>query len=125
MSPKKKNCLKSASYSFRDRGHLSRDKDLDVDYVVHKRSIGKDGNPGWLESCADPLYKTSPGPSHLLSPRKRLKEVSMELPDIQHNDMYQEMYGDFVAELPRHMKVCLPVEMLQIIALLTNDVDTK
>jgi hypothetical protein len=70
MSGYKRKHLKAVSYSFKDRGILLRQKDLDVGYVAYKSARGKRGKPSWVESCADPLYETSAEPSSSTSPRK-------------------------------------------------------
>ncbi|KAG0696999.1 hypothetical protein DFH29DRAFT_1024097, partial [Suillus ampliporus] len=106
MSGQKKTCLKALSYSFKDRGSLSQQKDLDVDYFPYKPTTGKRGKPSWLKSPADPLYKMSVGCSSSSSPRKRVKEVLMEFPEAETYDTYQETFGDFVleAEAAQHTK---------------------
>jgi hypothetical protein len=98
MSGQKKTRLKAVSYSFEDRGSLSQQKDLDVDYIAYKPTTGKRGKPSWLESCADPLYEISEACSSSSSPRKQVKEVPMEFPDTETHEAYRETSGDFVLE---------------------------
>jgi hypothetical protein len=62
MSGQKKTHLKAVSYSFEDRGSLSQQKDLDVNYIAYKPTTGKRGKPSWLESCA-PLGQRPLSPS--------------------------------------------------------------
>jgi hypothetical protein len=113
MSGQKKNCLKAVSYSFKDRGSLSKRKDLDVDYVVYKPTTSRSKKSSWVESCADPLYETSvePSSSSSSSPRKRIREEPAEPPDAE---AYQECFSDLfldteVCYQPRKTKVCLGV----------------
>jgi hypothetical protein len=118
MSSKKKQRLKAVSYSFQHRGKLSQTKDPDVDYVTHKRTRDKRGNPSWVETCADPLYQSLPETT--TSPRKRVKAVHTESPDIQEEDLNREMFGDFVidneaVEQGRKTKVCLTAHSLLVI----------
>ncbi|KAG2137129.1 uncharacterized protein EDB93DRAFT_1106678 [Suillus bovinus] len=56
---------------------------LDVNYIAYKPTIGRRGKPSWLESRADPLYEILGKHSSSSSPRKRAKEVLMDLPDIE------------------------------------------
>lgn len=118
MSGKKKNCLKAASYSFKDRGSLSKRKDLDVDYVVYTPTRSKSTKSSWVQSCADPLYETSVEPSPSSSPRKRMRENPVEHTDAE---AYREAFGDFVLEAeaanqPRKTKVCPGVPNLLLTA---------
>lgn len=118
MSSKKRQHLKAISYSFQHRGKLSQTKDPDVDYVTHKLTRDKRGNPSWVETCADPLYQNLPEPT--TSPRKRVKAVHTESPDMQEEDLNREMFGDFVIDTEaatqgRKTKVCLTAHGLLVI----------
>lgn len=98
MSSQKKTRLKAVSYSFKGRGSLSQQKDLDVDYMSYKPTTGKRGKRSWLQVQADPLYETSGAPSPSSSPKKRTKEAPMEFPDTETYDTYQETFSDFVLD---------------------------
>jgi hypothetical protein len=98
MSSQKKSRLKAVSYSFKGRGSLSQQKDLDVDYMSFKPTTGKRGKRAWRQVQADPLYETSGGHSSSSSPKKRTKEAPMEFPDSGTYDTYRETFGDFVVE---------------------------
>jgi hypothetical protein len=88
MSGKKKSRLKSSTFSFKNRGQLSNGKDLDVQYVTHKKMTKKNRKSTWVESCADPRYDTGPSPAS--SPHKRVKH---------HHEGQDSIPGDFVGEV--------------------------
>ncbi|KAG2117531.1 hypothetical protein BD769DRAFT_1672572 [Suillus cothurnatus] len=94
MSPPKKTRLKAATFSFKERGRLSKGKDLDVVYVSHKQVIGKKRKTTWVESCADALYNTAPTSSPSSSPRKRVREETHGLPTIQE-EFDKEVFDNF------------------------------
>jgi hypothetical protein len=93
MSGKKKSRLKSRAFSFKDQGQLSHGKDLDVQYVTHKKITKKNRKSTWVESCADPQYDTGPLPAS--SPHKRVKHHH-EGPDSLPGDFEREVYKDFM-----------------------------
>lgn len=99
---RKKNHLKAVFYSFKDRASLSKQKDLDVDYVAHKPTKSRSRKSSWVQSCTDLLYETSAEPFSFSSPRKQMREDA---------EVYWEAFGDFgldaeAAHQPRQMKVC-------------------
>jgi hypothetical protein len=94
MSGKKKTHLKSNTFSFQDRGQLSKGKDLDVQYVSHKKIMKKRRKPTWVKSCADPCYESSEQPSHASSPQTKIKHPHQGLDNIQEHD--GEVHGDLM-----------------------------
>ncbi|KAG2111109.1 hypothetical protein DEU56DRAFT_762242 [Suillus clintonianus] len=117
MSGKKKSRLKSSTFSFKDRGQLSHGKDLDVQYVTHKKIMKKNRKSTWVESCADPRYDTGPSPTS--SPHKRVKhhhegpdsipgDVEREIQKIQ-DDKLRQTQNDFIHEYLNYRDLFLDV----------------
>lgn len=103
MARRKNTHLKSSSFSFKERGQLSRKKDLDVDYISHQKKIGKRGKSIYVQSCADPCYENSQQLSDSASPKKKVKRQPQGLQSIQE-EWNRELDGDFggdFSEKPR------------------------
>jgi len=110
MVRRKNTHLKSLSFSFKERGQLSRKKGLDVDYVSHQKKIGKRGKPIYVQSCADPCYGGSQRLPDSASPRKKAKPQPQGLQSIQE-EWNGELGGDFAEKPRRKTKVHLSCEI--------------
>jgi hypothetical protein len=109
-STRKKNTrLKSFSFSFKDRGQLSCNKHLDVEYVMHVKKKGRGGKTIWQETCADPFFEPSQETSRPASPRKKAPQ-----PEVIQEEFDREFDGDFVSyadNTRRKTKACLSGRM--------------
>ncbi|KAG1764090.1 hypothetical protein EV702DRAFT_1051462 [Suillus placidus] len=93
MSGQKKNRLKAVSYSFKDRGSLSKRKDLDVDYVVYKPTTSRSRKSSWVESCADPLdFLLDTEAGH--QPRKTKTQNDFIAEYLAYRDVYLDIILD-------------------------------
>jgi hypothetical protein len=91
MTRQKKSRLKSISFSFKDRGRLSQNKDPEVQYITHIKKRGRGKKVVWKETCADPLFEPSEGVSRSSSPRK----LHSRQPGVNQDEWYREVDGDF------------------------------
>ena len=110
MTRQKNTRLKSFSFSFKDRGQLSRNNDPEVQYVMHIKTKGRGKKTIWKETCADPLFEPSEGASHSANPSK----LHSRQPQVIQDEWDREIDGDFApyAENERRKtKACNPTIM--------------
>jgi len=91
MTRQKNTRLKSFSFTFKDRGQLSQNKDPEVQYITHIKQRGRGKKTVWKETCTDPLFEPSQGASRCPSPRK----LHSRQPEVIQDEWDRDVDGDF------------------------------